>query len=148
MGLLSGFAKQIHAVLVRPAERLNDYFITAVCAHVLHDDESARVAALAAGGLASKFQRSGMIAFLERFAAEARFATDVPEAPGSPGRQLMAAKLDSLAKQLRDGHWPRSDVWALRAHLAKIDPAYAAAFSKQDASVFSKRHPGLRLPQV
>jgi len=141
MGIFSRLAKGFYGGAVAPAERLSEYFAAAVYAHLLHDDEAARAAAFAAGALADRLQRSGMIAFLEKISVEMRLAQDGDGLGDGAIRQRNAAKLDSLAKQLGEHDWTLQEAIAARLHLSKLDPEYAAAMSGQDAAVFKRRYP-------
>jgi hypothetical protein len=143
VGSFSWFTKRSHDALTRPAERLNEYFLAAVFAHVLHGDENARAAAFAAGIMTSDLQRSGLVAFLERLAAEVRLSPNMDGWGDSSQRELASVKLNGLAKQLAGQRWDLGTSITLQRHLAKLEPEYAKALRKQEARVFLDRYPDL-----
>lgn len=101
-------------------------------------DEHTRCAALNAAKVATRKQRSGMIAY--RLA----MAFDIEHAMGDDsGAELPIQRLLTLKKDIEAKNWSLAEAARERDRLSELEPEYLEALNRADPSVFERKHPEL-----
>jgi hypothetical protein len=118
------------------SKRINDYFANAVRVYALTGHEHTRSAALTAAKIATRKQRSRMIAYL------LATAFDIEHALGDdPGAELSIQRLISLKKDIEAKDWNVTDAVREKERLSELEPEYLEALNRADPSVFERKHP-------
>lgn len=129
------------------ADRLNDYFVAALRAFLLANDQVAGYAAFSTGVIADDVQRKDIIHYLQKMSS--RFHNQLWKTSPDSGEfytlALVAKKIDSLALQIAEKDWRLSDCVVVKRELLRLDREYYEAQGRADATVFHRRHPGLFL---
>lgn len=124
--------------LLQGGTRVNDYFIDAVRVYACTLDPAVRQAALTAGVVADRTQRSTMVAFAQHAAAKFAEKEGVGEIP---------ARLAQLAYEIAAKDWTIADVRTARRILWNTQREYAQALDAFDSAVFRRRFPELFPPE-
>ena len=120
------------------SKRINDYFANAVRVYALTGDEHTRCAALNAAKVATRKQRSRMIAYL------LAMAFDIEHAMGDDsGAELPIQRLLTLKKDIEVKDWNLTDAAREKDRLSELEPEYLEALNRADPSVFELKHPEL-----
>ena len=122
--------------LLGQANRINRYFLNAVEAWILADDEAARLSALTAAKVAASVQRRSLVDYLTGMASDWALA-----APGD--RKVVPRKLRALAAEISEKDWGVPDIITAKKTLFAVDEEYAKALDNADPEVFVRRHPPL-----
>jgi hypothetical protein len=122
-------------ILLKLADRINDYFANAVTVFRDLRDSAARAAALTAAKVADTEQRASMVRYLRAIASDWKEATGVQD----EGHDNLQALVDEI--QSRD--WCIEDIQAQKALLGEVDMEYLQALDGSDATIFIHRYPHL-----
>ena len=118
------------------SKRINDYFANAVKVYALTGDEHTRCDALCAAKVATRKQRSRMIAYL------LAMAFDIKHAIGDgPVSELPIQRLLTLKKDIEAKNWSLTDAAREKDRLSELEPEYLDALNHADPSVFERKHP-------
>lgn len=110
------------------------FFYLAVCAWIIHGDQSAREAALVSVQMTAPKDRRRMLGFLE----------DLPHVVGYEiGGRLVSDVVDQFKQSLESAGRGMLTRFTARRRLRTIDREYANALKVHDAAVFLRRHPQL-----
>lgn len=120
-------------LLNRGGERVNEYFYKAIQVWLLHDDENARIAALAAVKVASPHAQRNYVGKLRVIQFEL-------SAENSKLSKERAKLLMGFINEIKMKIWTLDDAAKEREKLFEANPEYATALNKYDPTVFSKRY--------
>ena len=123
--------------LTRHADGIHRYYLAALSACLVYDDENARLAALTAAKVAAGAQRQSMIAALER-------SVSVLVAEAGMQRDVLLERGRHFEAEIGDREWPLKEVTRAKVELTRTDPDYARGLERADPTVFVRRYPDMR----
>ena len=123
------------------AHSVHSYFFNAVKVYALLGEEDAKIAALAAGKVATPRQRTIMLDYLNSRTSGLLLETEEDNAGQNP--LLVVDRLLQLKTAITTQHDPTGDVTQEKQWLNDHNQAYLHALDRGDATVFVAQHPNL-----
>jgi hypothetical protein len=122
-------------ILLKLADRINDYFANAVTVFLELGDSAARTAALAAAKVADTKQRASMVRFLRGIAGDWKETRGVQDEAHD--------NFQALADEIESRDWRIEDIQVQKALLGEVDMEYLHALDGFDPTIFIHRYPHL-----
>lgn len=113
-----------------------NYFCNAVKIWIYMIKEDAKIAAIAAGKVASEKQRESMLNYLSDQALNLERSF-----PDDPVMRRHSRRLLSLKEDIAAKNWTIIDAAEAKDRLSEINPDYLKALNKADANIFVRQYP-------